>query len=185
MNTKAFPLYTIKHSGTVFVCGNAWCLHEDLEKARKIYKDCPIIAVNGASREVKAFALFSYHPIRFVEAPYSWIKKQKKFGNDFTVHGARYKKNMPWVDYWWQGARGHGGSAWGARKVAKLMGFDQVILCGCPLVPGNYASYRPGDLMTRQDVIDRYRIEIESDIEWHKGVKSMSGWTAQFLGYPC
>lgn len=171
-------MYKTKHSGTVFVCGNAFCLHEDLEEARKTV-DAPIIAVNGASREVKAFALFSYHPERFIEPPYSWIKRQQKFGLDFTVHAT---KDLPHVDHVWKGAKGHGGSAWGARKVAKLMGFEHIILCGCPLTPGNYAGYKLGDLMTRQEVVDRYANEIEADKEWHEGCTSMSGATRDILG---
>lgn len=169
-----------KQSGICIVAGNAWCLFEDLEKAPK----APIIAINGSSREVKAFALFSYHPERFIEPPYSWIKRQQKFRLDFTVHATNHKKNgdLSFVDYWWEGARGHGGSAWGARKVAKLMGFEQVILCGCPLTPGNYTGHRPGDLMTRQSVVDRYASEIESDKEWHEGCTSMSGATREILG---
>jgi len=176
----ASPPYLFTQSGTVFVCGNAFCLHEDLENARKIV-DAPIIAVNGASREIKAFALFSYHPQRFMEAPYSWIKKQQKFGSDFTVHGSK-TEDLPFVDHWWEGARGNGGSAWGARKMAKLMGFDHVILCGCPLVPGNYAGHIPGDLMTRRAVVDQYAKEIEADTDWHDGVTSMSGATREILG---
>ncbi len=178
------PAYLVRHSGPILVCGNAFNLHEDLECAREIYPDAQIIAINGAAREVKAFALFSYHPQRFVEAPYGWINRQKKFHNDFTVHGSRFAEGMPYVDHWWSGARGHGGSAWGARKLGALMGFDQVILCGCPLVPGNYAGFRPGDLMSHQDVVDRYLGEIEADVKWHKGVVSMSGATQNLLGAP-
>lgn len=183
MSSAGKPAYLIEHSGPVLVCGNAFNLHEDIEQAKKLFPKAPVIAINGASREVKAFALFSYHPQRFVEAPYSWINRQKKFHNDFTVHGSR-GEGMPFVDHWWSGARGHGGSVWGARKLASLMGFDKVILCGCPLVPGNYAGYRPGDLMSRQDVVDRYLGEIKEDVEWHEGVVSMSGATQDLLGCP-
>ena len=158
-------------------------MHEDLSEAWKKYPDAPVIAVNDASFEVKAFALFSYHPIRFIEPPFRWIDKQrKKFGSDFTVHGSRFMEDMPFVDYWWEGARGGGTSAWGARKVAKLMGFEKVIFCGCPLSVGNYTGYKPGKLMAQQKTIDRYRKEIESDIAWHKGCCSMSGWMRDFLG---
>jgi len=152
------------------------------EKAATAYSDVPVIAINGASREVKAFALFSYHPQRFVEAPYRWIEWQrKKFGNGFSVHGTKSTNDMPFVDHWWPGTSGSGGSMWGARKLAWLMGFDPVILCGCPLVPGNYAGHKLGMLMAHQDVIDRYRHEIQQDEDWHEGVISMSGWTQEFF----
>lgn len=183
--SRMSTLYPLKHSGPVFICGSAWCLHEDLEQAKKIHPDAPVIAVNDAAFEVKAFALFSYHPQRFIEKPYSWIDKQrKKFGNDFTVHGSKFIEDMPFVNYWWEGARGGGTSAWGAMKIAKLMGFENIIFCGCPMSPGNYTGYRLGKIMARREVIDRYRKEIEDDKDWHEGCCSMSGWTRGIFGEP-
>jgi hypothetical protein len=177
------PSYPHSHSGPCIVAGSALCLHDDLAQAWKIYPGTPVIAVNGAGREVKAFALFSYHPQRFIEKGFEWIRHQRRlFGPDFTVHGAKFLPDMPWVQYWHEKACGGGGSAWGARKVASLMGFTKVILCGCPMTVGNYASYRLGGLMTQKDVIDRYRHEIERDTKWLDRVYSMSGWTKEFFG---
>lgn len=181
LNPKAFPSYPFQHSGSVLVCGNAFCLHDDLARAPNL----PIIAVNGASGEIKADFLYTKHPIRFVERGYEWIGRQRKFHENFTVHGSKFHENMPHVQYWWEGARGGGGSGWGARKLSTLLGFDSVILCGMPLDPGGYASGRLSKLMNKPDVIDGYRREIEADTEWHEGVLSMSGWTAQILGSPC
>ncbi len=170
-------------SGSCIVAGNAWCLEEDLAAARKIIGDVPIIAVNGASREVKAFALFSAHPERMVERGYEWKRHQTRlFGIGFTVHGATYRPNMPWVDHWHGPMPGGGGSAWGARKVAKFMGFTTVVLCGCPLLPGNYTGHRPGFLMSKQEITDQYAAEIASDTDWHEGAFSMSGKTREILG---
>lgn len=182
---RSAPLYTEKHTGPAIVAGNAWCLHEDLENARKIVGDVPVIAVNGASREVKAVALFSFHPQRFVEKGCEWIRHQKRlFGPDFTVHASKYIENMPYVQHWWEDARGSGGSAWGARKLAWLMGFDSVILCGCPLLPGNYAGNKPGMIMAKEQYISPYRDQIAEDTVWHHGCFSMSGWTREFFGCP-
>ena len=175
--------YPSQHSGPVFVCGNAACLPDDLERARKLFPPAQVIAVNGAAREVKADFLFSCHPERFIERGSEWIRHQRRlFGNTFTVHGASFKPDMPWVDYWWQEARGGGGSAWGARKVAKLMGFDTVVLCGCPLLPGNYTGHRMGLNMTKPEIVSQYAAEIASDTDWHKGCYSMSGATKDILG---
>lgn len=178
--TVSRPPYRVGHSGTVLVCGNAFCLSDDLERSRSFFPDAPIIAVNGASREVEAFALFSQHPERFVKFGHEWIRRQRKFHNDFTIH-ASGKGELTYIDYWWSIKPG-GGSAWGARKMARYMGFNTVILCGCPLEIGNYISDKPGLLMTRQDVIDGLRSSIERDVEWHNGVYSMSGWTRELLG---
>lgn len=173
-------------SGSCIVAGNAWCLHDDLAEARKIIGDVPVIAVNGASREVKAIALYSVHPQRFVELGCEWIRHQRRlFGEGFTVHSSNKSMHgdLPYVQYWWE-IPGGGGSAWGARKIAKLMGFSTVVLCGCPLLPGNYSGHRPGMNMTRDDIIAPYRQQIEMDTDWHDGCYSMSGWTKEFFGCP-
>lgn len=171
-------------SGVCIVAGNAWCLHEDLAEARKILGDVPVIAVNGASREVKSIALYSCHPHRFVEKGSEWIRHQRRlFGEGFTVHSSNKTKHgdLPYVQYWWH-IPGGGGSAWGARKVAKLMGFNTVVLCGCPLLPGNYTGGRLGMNMTKAEVTEQYASEIASDTDWHKGAYSMSGRTREILG---
>lgn len=166
----------------MLVCGSAWCLADDLARARALHPDAPAIAVNGAAALVKAIALYSKHPERFKS--WGWIAAQFMRHDGFTVHGSQAQDGMPWVDHWWPDARGGGGSAWGARKLAWLMGFDPVILCGCPLTPGNYAEHKPGVLMTQQTVIDRFRRQIEAEPQWHAGVTSMSGWTEEFFGAP-
>jgi len=166
------------------VAGAAWCLHEDLHLARALVGDVPVIAVNAAAREVRAFALFTQHTERFTQRGHEWIRHQRRlFGGGFTVH-APGKGTEPHVDHWWPDARGGGGSAWGARKVAWLMGFDPVILCGCPLDPGPYAGHRPGMFMTRANVIEDLRRGIEAEPHWHQGACSMSGWTCKVLGSP-
>lgn len=167
------------------MAGNAFNLHEDLEKARELFPDVPVIAVNGAAGEVAAIGLFSYHPQRYIEPPYRWIERQKKFHNGFNVHACIEHEPMPWVDYWWRAATGKGGSAWGARKLAWFMGFEPVILCGAPLVIGNYAGYKLGLLMTHQDVVDDLLRGVTEETHWHEGVFSMSGRTRDLLGEPC
>ena len=180
------PPYPLRHEGPALVVGNAFCMADDLAAAHAIFGDVPVIAVNGAAREVRAAFLFSAHPARFVEPGYEWKKHQiRLFGGGFTVHGARERPNMPWVDYWWGAMPGGGGSAWGARKLAFFLGFSPVILCGCPLVPGCYAGYRPGMVMATAEGVEPYRREIEADKEWHEGAFSMSGKTKEILGLPC
>ena len=178
--------YPSQHEGAVLICGSAWNLHEDLAQARKTLGDVPVIAVNGASREVKAIALYSCHPHRFIEKGSEWIRHQRRlFGEGFTVHSSNKPKHgdLSYVQYWWH-IPGGGGSAWGARKIAKLMGFDTVVLCGCPLLPGNYTGHRPGMIMNKSEITDQYAAEIASDTDWHKGAYSMSGRTRGILGCP-
>ncbi len=175
------PPFSVVCEGPVIVAGNAWNLLEDIDAARAIVGDVPIIACNGAAGHIKADYLYSAHPHRFVKELY-WIDRQRRFHDDFTVHAGTFQKNMPWVEHWWAGARGGGSCVWGGRKVASLMGFDMVILCGAPIEVGGYCNDPLSKLMRLQSRIDEIRREIEEDTEWHKGVRSMSGWTREFLG---
>lgn len=177
--------YPVLHSGPVIVAGNAECLHNDLRSVREKFGDIPVIAVNGAGREVKAFALYSKHPDRFLT--HRWADKQLFwFGDDFTLHAGRPRSLAePHVDFWWPDAYGGGGSAWDARKVAAMMGFHLVILCGCPMIAGPYVGgHSIGGFMDRKDVVEGFRREIEADASWHEGVVSASGWTRHILGSP-
>jgi hypothetical protein len=165
------------------VAGSALCLHNDLARARAIVGDVPVIAVNAAAKEVKAVALFSQHPERFKS--FRWIERQAaRFGAGFTVHGCKARPAMPWVDHWWEDARGGGSSAWGARKLAWLMGFDPVILCGAPLEPMAYVNHGIPQLMGDARTHEDFHRAIEAEPEWHEGVFSMSGWTREKFGEP-
>ena len=116
---------------------------------------------------------------------FRWVERQRKFHDDFTVHGTSARVGMPWVNHWWPDAVSGGSSAWGARKLAWLMGFNPVVLCGCPLEIGPYTGYRPAQLMSEQKTMDAFHRSIEAEPEWRDGVSSMSGWSARYLGEPC
>lgn len=177
----ASPPYPHRYAGPCIVAGSALCLEDDLARARAILGDVPVIAVNAAAREVRAIALFSFHPDRLKS--FRWIEHQAKFHQAFTVHGRGLPQaDCLWVQHWWPDCGGGGSSAWGARKLAWLMGFDPVVLCGCPLTPGPYVGWRPGQLMARQNVHDDFYAQIEAEPEWHEGVYSMSGWTMEKFG---
>jgi len=170
----------------VLVCGNAACLPDDLAAARAIYPTAPAIAVNGACIIVPALAIFSLHPERLHSA--GWIRRQRRFGHAFTVHASgdlAVRAACPWVDAWWH-FPGGGGSAWGARKLAVRLGFDVVVLCGSPMVPGPYVgNHSIGGFMDRADVVDHLLSQIVADAAWHAGAVSMSGATRDLLGGPC
>lgn len=164
------------------VAGNAQCLPDDLAKATEVYGELPVIAVNGASKEVKAFALFTQHPERFVKL--GWMSAQKaKFGAGFTTHSTNYAHDHPvYVDEWWDIKR-TGGSAWGARKLAFELGYDEVVLCGCPMEVMPYVGgHNLYGLMHKPDVVDDLFLQIEKDTNWHEGCISMSGRTRDLLG---
>lgn len=185
----ADPPYPHKRRGVVLVCGSAACLPDDYERARKRYPDAPAIAVNDASGLIEAFAIFSQHPLILQK----WAMQQRKFHDDFEVHtaGIRHSRTklgvdletMPWVDYRWQGVSSNASSGWGARRLAHAMGFSLAVLCGVPLVHGAYVNGRIGPAWREhRGAVAHYRRELERDIDWHGGARSMSGWTADLLG---
>ena len=141
-----------------------------------MFPGAPVVAVNGASREVKAFALVSQHPENFINA--RWVHYQRRlFGDGFTTHSTK-----PPADHVWE-IGNRGGSAWLARRIAGLMGFAPVVLCGCPMTPGPYANgSNLGGYMHKQDVVDELFRQIAEDVDNHAGALSMSGLTRELLG---
>ena len=184
MNRQSDPAYPLQHSGCVLVCALGPGLFEDLEQARVLRPNAPIIVVNMAAKRLKGFAIFSMHPDRmrlFAN------EQRKRFGDDFTTHTGKLSYNPrkhPGVDYWWKGSAGRGTSGWQAARLADLMGFDEIILCGVPLIPGGYADGTPTKLMHKPKVINFYKPQIERDTDLHHKVRSMSGWTRDLLGAP-
>lgn len=177
------PPYPLHRSGPVIVCGNAYCLADDLVRATSKFPDCPIIVVNGASASVRGFALFSCHAIKIPK----WITLQNKLHDDFEVHSTGIKPSLrhsyPYVDYWWK-IKGGGTSTWCARKMAACMGFSPIILCGMPLEIGGYSDGGIARDFRRPRTIDHYRGQILHDTDWHRDVYSMSGWTRKQFGEP-
>ena len=162
-------------SRPVLIAGSAWTLDEDLGRARTIWPHAPIVAVNDASRLVKAFALVSQHPERFETL--GWVRKQRRFfGDDFTTHSNSAPADVVWD------LPSRGGSAWLARRIMGVLGFDPVVLCGCPMEPGHYSGYTINGLMHQPEVVDELFGQIERDAEWHHGCVSMSGRTKALLG---
>lgn len=185
------PFFSFQYPA--LVCGSAACLFDDIERAKKVFGNLPIIAVNGAAKLVPAVAMYSKHPDRFVTR--RWAEAQQHFfGKCASVHAdVRAKKRKTYnariisvVEYWWDGIWGGGGSAWDARKLAKYLGFSPVILCGCPLVAGPYAgSLSFGSSLHSKDVADKLFAELEREADWHIDAYSMSGRTRELLGEPC
>lgn len=183
------PPYPSTHSGPVLVVGSAECAPDDVARARERFPDAPAIAVNGAARLLPAFALFTQHP-RNMEA---WVAQRAALGGTFTTHSAGSAHmatklgvvpRMPWIDYWWQGVASGGTSAWGARRMARFMGFDLVILCGVPLQVGRYFYGRASKSNLSPPTMRHYREQIMMDTAMHSGVRAMSGWTREQFGEP-
>ena len=65
------PSYSVRHRGACLVVGSALSMAEDLIAARITFGDVPVVAINGASREIKADFLYSHHADRLDR----WVRK--------------------------------------------------------------------------------------------------------------
>lgn len=192
------PQYPERHQGTLLVVGSGPTLYDDYERAAAAFPDSWIMAINDVAGVLVANFVVSLEHERMAY----FRELQLSLWENFTTHcglnllnGQEYYQ-FPAVDYWWQGAHCPATSAWGGVRIGKMMGFEQIILCGCPLNGGDgYAidvsqtPQRPGEqrlghmqggglLATYQEMIQLYA-QKEGE-----NVYSMSGFTREVLGEP-
>jgi hypothetical protein len=150
----------------LLILGSAPCLREDLAAALVLVEDPdfmiigpkPYTMLGGA---VKPQYMACYHP-KFIP------EMKSEMGADVV---AISHQNRPGVDMVVEYKRPSGSSALLGVQAALLLGYDRIILCGCPLSDRRYnRQYSPGWKVAFDDVVGR--------------VKSMSGWTAELLGEP-
>jgi hypothetical protein len=167
-------------------------LWDDLEAVEAVRPGLPRIAVNEAAVHIPAFAIYSFHTEHTKLG--RWANEQRKnFGDGFTVHGSGSKdfyehniRNYPHVQYWWSATASRGSSGWCARILGRLMGFDEVVLCGIPLDHRRYADKKPAWYWQsgRTNAVTVFQKAVKEDVVHHAGVVSMSGWTRELLGAP-
>lgn len=114
----------------------------------------------------------TFHPAEIAE-----IKQRRESIGGNVGYKVISHENRPDVDIfirdWWKPS---GSSALlGAQAAITILGYEKVILCGCPLEGRNgkgnaYDTFRKGWEANTKNVLGK--------------VKSMSGWTAQLLGMP-
>ena len=165
--------YPIAHTGTALICGSADGLYDDIDGTGRL--GVTLIGVNGAP--VRALHRFSVH-WRNLRAK-AWIQPGE------VSHSVTPRDDAPWVNYWWPTVNDVAGSSgWAAAKMARLMGFDEIILCGIPIDDRAYTNGRPARSFEDQEILQGYRRAIEGDTEHHSAIRSMSGWTRELLGAP-
>ena len=129
-----------------------------------------IDAIDNVKSEIKYVA--TYHPtdIRKIKE-----KKIGGFNPKFICHEQNKEKNVDIVIPIYKGAgEKSGSSALLGVYAAQMLGYNKIIVCGCPLEGVSkttrypYSNYRLGWLKS-------------SKLEKDK-VRSMSGWTKEFLG---
>ena len=189
---------------TALIIGSAPCVQADLEAARILRPHADLIAVKFSVTLVHARVAVTHHGEHTER-----MKRlhRERWGDEVFVHAPKkvYRpEHLPFIDSIWHDLAGVGGtSGWGAARIARLMGYDEAILCGCPLLPAEYgdayhddtvaeaaraagAKKNRGEPWGNSAAVRRYQHQIVSDMNLGlaEGIYSMSGWTRKTLGVP-
>ena len=199
---------------TLLIVGSAPCLYEDVGRALQLRPFSAVLLVNGACTAIEnAEHVLAGHEEKaefFARERRERFPKAPPWRLHATTHPHRQKacrEMFPSVTDWWPHEVGAGAtSASKAAKLAFLLGFDEAILCGCPLdgsgyfpgeadVPQHVNCLRIGDSgmaygmqvsVQESRIIKGYRANFKAlaEGEFKGRVFSMSGFTRDQLGEP-
>jgi hypothetical protein len=199
--------------GTMLVVGSAPCLYDDVARALQMRPLASLMLVNGACTAFEnAEHVLAGHEEK---AEFFARERREQFPNaaPWRLHASTFphrqatcKALFPSVTDWWPHEVGVGAtSASKAAKLGFLLGFNEVILCGCPLdqpgyfageaiVPqhisceriGDHGQSRIGIPVQETRIIKGYRekFKILAQTDFKGRVFSMSGFTRDCLGEP-
>lgn len=180
-----------KYTGTVLICGSAPCIHDDYAAARANRPDAAVIAVNEAAQVVWADFIVSVHNEQLEGFRAKSLNKQA-----LTLSGGRIREGAVF-DCWFSQCNSGGTSAGSAIRIAKKMGFTEIILCGCPITGGDgyfNRPYAPQKLLpTRVGLhskdanairIHQSNLAKEAAASDYSMVRSLSGFTKELFGGP-
>ena len=119
----------------------------------------------GVAYTDRIIAWASYHPELFPE----WIRSRIGEGGNIPADVWAHQAN-PGVTHIMEHEHPSGSSALLGARVALRLGFQKVVLVGCPLDTEHYAVYQEGWKTLSKQLQGR--------------VRSMSGWLGQYLGFP-
>lgn len=187
-------VYPSKESGTAIVCGSAPCLLKEYEEVRKHRPSAKVLAVNEACHGVWAEFLVSYHAEKLD------LFKKESLNPDIlriTSKGYKDENEESQIDYRfekvWIGAT----SAGDAIQIAKMMGFSEIIMVGCPMNGGD-GYFKKTDLGgdcprfgasetllgEHRDLVTLHQMKLKKLVEKVdlSMVRSFSGYSAEVLG---
>lgn len=190
------PVIAGTRSGSAVVLGSARCIWEDMEKID--FTKAEVIAINDMIMHYKGVLhhAVSLHP----EEPPLW--KQLRWtngcdsGGHIYTHSHRFPSHIKHpngefkaehgLDFIWvlEGGRG-GSSGLFACMVGLALGYDKIILAGIPIDGTGHFFDPPGKVVNQflgQNIKEEWD---NANLNYFKGrVKSMSGRTKEWLGYP-
>ncbi len=189
LKKQSTPKHPKNMSGVCFIVGTHPCYREDIEEAKKYFDYIDFCAVNDATNLIHADYIATCHP-----------EKLDQF-LEGVVHGieihSRQKMKRPDPrdnEHVWDLKIG-GGSALFAVAAMLAIGYDEVILCGCPMDGGGGYALRKhngsvedprlGDMEPSNDIVQGYHRHLKKFKEENplsNCVSSMSGVTEKIFG---
>jgi hypothetical protein len=189
---------------TVLIVGSAPCVREDLEAALTLRPWAEIIAVKFSVAIVYSRIAWTHHS---EHAGRMKAIHRERWGDEVAIHMPKKKIMEQFKDHvdkaWPELTRTGGTSSWGACQIARLLGFDEIIMCGCPLEVAKHGEFYHdeeifraatksgakrdrGEPYANDNAVRAYQRFIESDAVLGRavGISSMSGWTRKLLGAP-
>lgn len=158
----------------VVLIGRADCWKQDLEEFKILCQEFDVMAIGldcSYDGYVKYFA--TYHIKDLPE----YIRRRNLAGvnTDFLVVGHKLDKKEK-VDIIEPHVAPSGSSALLGTLAAIRIGYDKIILCGCPLIGASHNGFQPYNVFQKG-----WSKKYESVKNY---TKSMSGWTMELLGKP-
>lgn len=156
------------------ITGSAPCVNADIASVPGVCGfDYMVIGFAAAGMHtIYCKYMATYHPTEIPD-----IKKRREAigGNtDYTVISHIATPGVDIIEPLLPGERSGSSALLGAQAAIKL-GYNRIVLCGCPLTgendkKGSYESFRVGWTQKKKYLNDR--------------VRSMGGWTQELLGAP-
>ena len=182
--------------------GSAPCLFDDVQAALELYPGASLMLINGAwtayrhaehllaGHTSKAGLFMSERLKRFPDAPAARVHA--------TLSYPAQRQENPLVTDWWGQDKVTGATSAGkAARIGLALGYDRVILCGCPL--DSNVGYWDGEANVTHDgcprfntpdprrAVARYRDKmafLAKQEPFKSQVFSMSGYSRSVLGGP-
>ena len=169
------------------ICGSAPCLLDEFKQVRKVYPDAVVIGINEAVWAINCHALITYH----LEQKDYFISKS--LNKEILVHTSKAFSSNLEADGFWK-VKGGATSAGDSIQICQQMGFDKIILVGCPMNGGD--GYFHDEVKENVEGCPRFGAkdnvafkhkakleELNKELDFNN-VYSMSGFTAELFGKP-
>jgi len=168
------------------VAGNAKGVFEEVKAAQSAMGRCVIFGANDIGVYLSHVDhMVSLHTPKLDH----WVglrrdATSKGYGNkDFRVHDGGLYGEREW--HQWTGLTPMMAlSGLFAAQIAWLMGCNPIVLCGCP-TDTTSCFWQPDATINGgyQKVQSQFKAEVNRNPEFKAALRSMSGWTKEFLGH--